>query len=235
MIYRVPEARPDLAFVDATSWVWDDTMGYRRDTPGLSELYPVTLAPGFDLSLTRKVSCVVSLYDEMPGFSMGSTCLVAALSTAQTMRLGAVDWWAASSEFIRYYGLTVERMVGDLADHAFSFEIPAGVTVTALYIQSGTHHTYPPATRGIKSILLHTDSAKSLSCQVRDLVSLAAPRVRVRIFNWDLPQQFTEAAVAQDGTWSESDALPWGERYGVYYLSRDNRCPPIIHGPYTAE
>jgi len=233
VIYCIPDARAELAFASPTGWIWDDAMGYRLDAEGLSELYPVTLAPGFDLSLVRRISCDITILDNTPSESMGSNCVVATLSNGQTARLGAIDWWAGGSSMTRHYGLSSENILGDIVNQAFSFAIPDGVTVTSLSVQSGIYAPYPPAQRGVKTILLHIDSIGSLSGQVRDLAGLEQPRVR--IFNWDLPQQFTEAAVDQDGTWSESDARPWGERYGVYYLSRDSRCPPIVHGPYTAE
>lgn len=235
MIYRIPDTQPELAFVDPTSWVWDAEMGYRRDTEGLSIAYPIAIPPGGVLALVRKISCLVTLHDNVPSNAMGSSCIVAALSTGQTASLGAADWWASVSGIgmTRYYGLTHEIISGDLVNQAMEFEIPEGATVTAISLQSGSHAPYPPSMRGCKAISLHVPSDKQLGGRVRDLAALAAPRVR--IFNWDLPHQFTDTAVAQDGTWSESESLPWGERHGVYYLSRDPRCPPIIHGPYTAE
>ena len=67
--------------------------------------------------------------------------------------------------------------------------------------------------------------------QVRDLQSVASPRVI--LFEWENPEQFSTAIVASDGTWAAQ--VFHGRQYGIYYLSADNRCPPIIHGPYIPE
>lgn len=58
--------------------------------------------------------------------------------------------------------------------------------------------------------------------------------VTATLFDWDAPQQFfTRADTDSEHRWSS--AVRRGMRYGIYYLGSDPRCPPIIHGPYTAE
>jgi len=66
--------------------------------------------------------------------------------------------------------------------------------------------------------------------RVVDLLSNPTPRVVV--FQWQNPTRARVVPVDSSGAWSL--LLPSAE-YGIYYLSQDNRCPPIIHGPYTAE
>lgn len=84
---------------------------------------------------------------------------------------------------------------------------------------------------------LHTESftTKSLltesSGKIVDLRGLAKPIART--FYWDDPSFFQSADVGEDDKWSHR--MLTGEPFGAYYLSSDNRCPPIIHGPYTAE
>lgn len=70
-----------------------------------------------------------------------------------------------------------------------------------------------------------------VSGRVRDLRNLALPNVVV--FSWDRPSLFLRPMIAATGEWEVN--VPKGHKYGIYYLSSDNRCPPIIHGPYTAE
>jgi hypothetical protein len=72
-----------------------------------------------------------------------------------------------------------------------------------------------------------------ISSRVLDLRGIGSPRVV--LFDWSAPTTFaTPAQVDSDGHWSGA-MVPHGVEFGIYYLSADNRCPPIIHGPYTAE
>lgn len=72
-----------------------------------------------------------------------------------------------------------------------------------------------------------------ISSRVLDLRANASPRVV--LFDWLHPEIFAEpSAIDSAGHWSGA-LVPSGATFGLYYLSRDSRCPPIIHGPYTAE
>jgi hypothetical protein len=72
-----------------------------------------------------------------------------------------------------------------------------------------------------------------IASRVLDLRSVGSPRVV--LFDWADPSTFaTPAQIDSEGHWSGA-MVPHGVEFGVYYLSRDGRCPPIIHGPYTAE
>jgi hypothetical protein len=53
------------------------------------------------------------------------------------------------------------------------------------------------------------------------------------LVDWDAPDRYVEMQIDSQGHWEE--AFPSDIAFGAYYLSTDNRCPPIIHGPYTAE
>lgn len=57
--------------------------------------------------------------------------------------------------------------------------------------------------------------------------------VTATLFDWFHPQTFMKAATDADREWRAK--IHSGQAFGIYHLSRDNRCPPIIHGPYTAE
>lgn len=69
--------------------------------------------------------------------------------------------------------------------------------------------------------------------RVIELIGQAAPRLV--LFDWSEPTRFQSATVQSDGHWENALPVFPGDQYGIYYLSQDNRCPPIIHGPYTAE
>jgi hypothetical protein len=72
-----------------------------------------------------------------------------------------------------------------------------------------------------------------ISSRVLDLRGLSAPRVV--LFDWHAPELFAIPSIhSADGHWSGALAFKGGQ-FGIYYLSSDARCPPIIHGPYTAE
>ena len=55
---------------------------------------------------------------------------------------------------------------------------------------------------------------------------------RVCLFDWARPERYVVADISS-GQWQAP--VPVGVPFGIYYLSTDNHCPPIIHGPYTAE
>jgi len=63
--------------------------------------------------------------------------------------------------------------------------------------------------------------------------ALAGETARAVVFDWANPAEFTVNTPDQSGAWRTARRI--SEQVGVYYLSSDNRCPPIIHGPYTAE
>jgi hypothetical protein len=70
-----------------------------------------------------------------------------------------------------------------------------------------------------------------ISSRVRDLQSAGSPRVVV--FNLAAPADYTDPLVNSAGEWTS--IWPSNIARCIYYLSRDDRCPPITHGPYTAE
>jgi hypothetical protein len=72
--------------------------------------------------------------------------------------------------------------------------------------------------------------ATYLRQRVVELQKLADPHVVV--FDWNNPRRHIIPEII-DKWWQT--AFPVGQTFGIYYLSSDNRCPPIIHGPYTAE
>lgn len=77
------------------------------------------------------------------------------------------------------------------------------------------------------------DSLVNISSRVVDLRPALSPRVV--LFDWLHPDRYcVPGQMAADGHWSDA-FVGRGVDFGVYYLSRDNRCTPIIHGPYTAE
>jgi hypothetical protein len=72
-----------------------------------------------------------------------------------------------------------------------------------------------------------------ISSRVLDLRRTGSPRIV--LFDWRNPTLFcVPADIDSDGHWSGA-LVPKNKQFGIYYLSRDQRCPPIIHGPYTAE
>lgn len=76
-------------------------------------------------------------------------------------------------------------------------------------------------------------SLVNISSRVMDLRGIGSPHVV--LFGWANPASFcVPSQIDADGHWSDA-FVPRGHEFGIYYLSRDNRCPPIIHGPYTAE
>lgn len=77
---------------------------------------------------------------------------------------------------------------------------------------------------------LYDQHYTEISSRAIDLRGVQQPRVVV--FNWDHPYVFQTATIDADGYWNGVLALK-GRPFGVYYLSHDNRCPPICHGPYT--
>ena len=79
---------------------------------------------------------------------------------------------------------------------------------------------------------MHRLPEHALTGRAMDLMSVASPRVT--LFEWGDPQTARHAILQAQGHWHSPSPLP-GREYGIYYLSQDNRCPPIIHGPYTAE
>ena len=84
---------------------------------------------------------------------------------------------------------------------------------------------------GIVNDALSYPFAFNVESSIVDLRGIAAPRVT--LFNWDDPTHYAQCLPGPDDQWSLT--VPLGLKYGLYYLSQDNRCPPIIHGPYTAE
>jgi hypothetical protein len=77
------------------------------------------------------------------------------------------------------------------------------------------------------------DHLVNISSRVVDL--RPAPSPRVVLFDWLHPDRYcVPGQMAASGHWSDA-FVGKGLDFGVYYLSRDARCPPIIHGPYTAE
>ena len=72
---------------------------------------------------------------------------------------------------------------------------------------------------------------RPLSGTVVDLQSIAPPTVT--LFTWQTLRLHAKGRPGADRVWSFD--VPDGAQYGAYYLSQDNRCSPVIHGPYTAE
>jgi len=56
------------------------------------------------------------------------------------------------------------------------------------------------------------------------------PNPRVALFEYAAPQKYTLPGVNAEGNWRT--AWPKNNPFGIYYLSSDDRCPPICHGPY---
>lgn len=55
------------------------------------------------------------------------------------------------------------------------------------------------------------------------------PQPNVTLFDWHNPVRHRKAVVDPEGHWT---APMIARPFGVYYKSQDNRCPPIVHGPY---
>lgn len=70
-----------------------------------------------------------------------------------------------------------------------------------------------------------------ISGRVVDLVGVGTPRVV--LFDWDDPKLSVAPVVQQTGVWTYP-ANPNG-RIGIYYISRDSKNHPVIHGPYTQD
>ena len=83
----------------------------------------------------------------------------------------------------------------------------------------------------VDGVLSRPREGFAVNSSLIDLRGIAAPRVT--LFNWDDPTHYAQCLPGPDDQWSLT--VPPGLKYGLYYLSQDNRCPPIIHGPYTAE
>jgi hypothetical protein len=73
-----------------------------------------------------------------------------------------------------------------------------------------------------------TDMQPPANCAGRVML-LASAQPRVVIFDWLKPSIHLPAETSSSGEWSAT--VPTGTRFGVYYLSSDSRCPPIINGP----
>lgn len=58
---------------------------------------------------------------------------------------------------------------------------------------------------------------------------------KVILFDWEHPEIFEQAVVESDGQWESPSPVEEGHQYGIYYLSQNENCPPICHGPYIAE
>jgi hypothetical protein len=81
----------------------------------------------------------------------------------------------------------------------------------------------------IETVEDETDGLVLIEQEIRTLNS-EIPRIVA--FDWTHPARH---AVASRTSRRWSTFVPRGSQYGLYYLSSDNRCPPIIHGPYSAE
>lgn len=71
---------------------------------------------------------------------------------------------------------------------------------------------------------------KPATGRVVDLSTAGSPRVVV--FDWDTPTRGARLPVAADGQWA-AEVTPI--RFGVYYISREQKNHPVIHGPYTQD
>jgi len=72
---------------------------------------------------------------------------------------------------------------------------------------------------------------RDMASRAIDLVGAGDPRVV--LFDWDNPSRHLTATMSDRGNWRA--AWPDDVRPGVYYISRDTRCLPVIHGPYITE
>lgn len=97
----------------------------------------------------------------------------------------------------------------------------------AFFAQFDTSNV-PPAWDGA---LTTFHSEKIIRSQVVDLYGTATPRVVV--FDWDAPANHRPAVIEAAGRWMVFAHPPI--RFGIYYLSRDARNHPIVHGPYTRD
>jgi hypothetical protein len=170
-----------------------------------------------------------------PGVSLGSRQLYA-VRFAQNQLNTAIDGAAVVSGSAPNGYANGSGLLG-------SFRIPSSTTPSGglnaiirefIVVQSSlTNEEYEEiafyllAKWGINGALAATE----ISGQVKDLQTLQPPFVT--LFDWNDATTFVRMEADAQGRWDA--IIRQGSQYGAYYLSRDNRCPPIIHGPYTAE
>ena len=152
-IYYVPNDDAAEAFADASSWSWDATRGYYRNTTSLTPI--VVIIPHIDL--VRKITGTFWSYYNTPSDCLGLSHLIITLDDATSIRLGTNDSWNAS-----HYGQHIYK--GDAGDESrvprnvvgetYTYTIPTGRTVVDISVVSCGLSGHPYSTRGMRDIFV---------------------------------------------------------------------------------
>jgi len=143
---------------NTSSWVYDATRGWYRNTYDWNTSHNSKFTPEF-LSKLRKVSVLVTGYYDNPAGSMSNNMLVIRLSNNTNVVLGTSDSWdyGPSGQVIYKGDAGTENMATrNVVGERFTYTVPAGLTVTGITLQSAGWYEssigkyYPFSLRGLK-------------------------------------------------------------------------------------
>lgn len=152
-IYYVPNDDAAGAFADASSWSWDATRGYYRNTTSQTPI--VVILPRIDL--VRKITATFWSYYNTPSGCGGSSRLLITLDDATLIQFGTRDAWVSDwrGQSILKGDAGKETMVTrNVVGETYTYTIPSGRTAVDISIESYGASGYPYATRGLRDIFV---------------------------------------------------------------------------------